>query len=61
MNHVSRWVVGLLMAAFGLLALYVASRTDDTVMYYTSILFFIATVLFNFWQIGQAVGRKSDD
>lgn len=54
MPDMSRWFVGLMMAVTGLFALYLASRAAEPVMYYTGIGFFVATVLFNFYQIGQA-------
>ena len=54
MPDVGRWIVGLMVAGVGLFALYLASRAEDAVMYYTGIGFFIASVLFNFLQIKQA-------
>ncbi|MGE5442454.1 MAG: hypothetical protein ACM3Q0_05290 [Bacteroidota bacterium] len=54
MPDVGRWVVGFMVAGIGLFALYLASRAEDAVMYYTGIGFFIASVLFNFLQIKQA-------
>ena len=54
MPHVGRWIVGFMLAGIGLFALYLASRAEDAVMYYTGIGFFIASVLFNFLQIKQA-------
>ena len=35
MPDVGRWTVGLMIAGVGLFALYLASRAEDTVMYYT--------------------------
>ena len=58
-KDLGRWVVGLLAAIIGLLALYIASKTEDTVMYYTGIFFFIGTVLFNFLQIKQVFDQQS--
>ena len=54
MPDVGRWVVGFMVAGIGLFALYLSSRAEDAVMYYTGIGFFIASVLFNFLQIKQA-------
>lgn len=54
MPDVGRWVVGFMVAGIGLFALYLASRAENAVMYYTGIGFFIASVLFNFLQIKQA-------
>ena len=54
MPDVGRWVVGLMIAGVGLFALYLASRAEDTVMYYTGIGFFVASVVFNFYQVKQA-------
>jgi hypothetical protein len=59
MPDVGRWVVGFMMAVIGLFALYLASRAEDAVMYYTGIGFFIASVLFNFLQIKQAYDETS--
>jgi hypothetical protein len=54
MPDVGRWIVGFMVATVGLFALYLASRAEDPVMYYTGISFFVASVLFNFYQIKQA-------
>jgi hypothetical protein len=59
MHDVGRWVVGFMVAFIGLFALYLASRAGDPVMYYAGIVFFIASVLFNFYQIKQAYDEKS--
>jgi hypothetical protein len=59
MHDVGRWVVGMMVAGIGLFALYLASRAGDPIMYYTGIGFFIASVLFNFYQIKQAYDEKS--
>lgn len=59
MPDVGRWVVGTLMAIIGLFALFIASRTTDAVLYYTGIAFFVATVLFNFYQIKQVYDENS--
>ena len=58
-NNIGRWVVGVLAAIVGLLALYIASRAEDSTMYYTGIFFFIGTVLFNFLQIKQVFDQSS--
>ncbi len=54
-----RWIFGALAAIVGLLALYIASRADEPMMYYTGIFFFIGTVLFNFLQIKQVFDKQS--
>ena len=59
MPDVGRWTVGLMIAGVGLFALYLASRAEDTVMYYTGIAFFIASVLFNFHQVKQAYDENA--
>jgi len=59
MPDVGRWVVGLMVAVIGVFALYLASRATDPVMYYTGIGFFVAGVLFNFYQIKQVYDEKS--
>lgn len=59
MPDVGRWVVGFMTVVIGLFALYLASRASDEVMYYTGIAFFIASVLFNFYQIKQVYDEKS--
>ena len=59
MPDVGRWVVGFMVAVVGLFALYLASRAEDSVMYYTGISFFVASVLFNFYQIKQAYDGPS--
>ena len=59
MPDVGRWTVGLMIAGVGLFALYLASRAEDTVMYYTGIAFFVASVLFNFYQVKQAYDENS--
>lgn len=41
-KDLGRWVVGLLAAIIGLIALYIASKTEDDVMYYTGIFFLSA-------------------
>lgn len=58
-KHLGRWVVGLLAAIVGLCALIMASRTEEAVMYYTGIFFFIGTVLFNFLQVKQVFDAQS--
>jgi hypothetical protein len=59
MHDIGRWVVGFMVAVIGLFALYLASRAGDPVMYYTGISFFIASVLFNFYQIKQTYDEQS--
>ncbi len=59
MPDVGRWVVGLMIAGVGLFALYLASRAEDTIMYYTGLGLFVASVLFNFYQVKQAYDGNS--
>jgi hypothetical protein len=59
MDDVGRWVVGFMVAGIGLFALYLASRAEDSVMYYAGIGLFVASVLFNFLQVKQAYDEKS--
>lgn len=58
-KDLGRWVVGVLVAIVGLVALYLASKAEDSVMYYTGIFFFIGSVLFNFMQIKQVYDAQS--
>lgn len=58
MPDVGRWVVGLMVGVVGLFALYLASRAADTTMYYAGIGLFVASVLFNFYQIKQAYDEQ---
>jgi len=59
MPDVGRWVVGFMVAGIGVFALFLASRAEDPVIYYTGIAFFVASVLFNFLQIKQAYDEPS--
>ena len=59
MPDVGRWTVGLMIAGVGLFALYLASRAEDTIMYYTGIGMFVASVLFNFYQVKQAYDENA--
>ncbi len=59
MPNLGRWIIGLMVAGIGLFALYLASRSEDAVMYYTGIGFFVASVLFNFLQIKQVYDEQS--
>ena len=59
MPNLGRWIVGMMVAGIGLFALYLASRSEDAVMYYTGIGFFVASVLFNFLQIKQVYDEQS--
>jgi hypothetical protein len=58
MPDISRWVIGTMVAVVGLFALYLASRADDPIMYYTGLGFFVASVLFNFMQIKQVFDHR---
>ena len=59
MPDVGRWTVGLMIAGVGLFALYLASRAEDTIMYYTGVGMFVASVLFNFYQVKQGYDENS--
>lgn len=59
MPNVGRWVVGFMVALIGVFALFISSRAEDLMMYYTGIVFFIASVLFNFLQIKQSYDEQS--
>lgn len=59
MPDIGRWMVGMMIAGVGLFALYLASRAEDTIMYYTGIGLFVASVLFNFYQVKQAYDENS--
>ena len=59
MPHLDRWIVGGLVMVIGLLGLYLASRADEVIMYYTGLALFGGGVLFNFFQIKQAYKKKS--
>jgi hypothetical protein len=43
-----------MVAVIGVFALYLSSRAEDSIMYYTGIAFFVASVLFNFYQLKHA-------
>lgn len=58
MHSVGRWVVGFMMAIVGIFALYLASRAHDSIMYYTGIGLFVASVLFNFNLIKQVFDEQ---
>lgn len=59
MPEVGRWVVGVMVTLVGLFALFIASRTHEPFMYYTGIGFFVASVLFNFYQVKQTYDAQS--
>lgn len=61
MPHLDRWVVGGLVMVIGLFGLYLASRADEAIMYYTGLALFVGAVLFNFFQIKQAYKKKAGD
>jgi hypothetical protein len=61
MPHLDRWIVGGLVMVIGLFGLYLASRADETIMYYTGLALFGGGVLFNFFQIKQAYKKKSNE
>ena len=58
MAHSDKWIVGCLVAAFGLGGLFLAAQAVDDVMYAMGILVFVGSVLFNFLQIKDAYDRK---
>ncbi|MCB9957885.1 MAG: hypothetical protein H6843_04635 [Rhodospirillaceae bacterium] len=55
-----RWVTGALIAALGLLALFMASRAHDDMMYFFGLMIFGFAVLFDFGLIARYVGRPTD-
>lgn len=57
--NLSRWVIGVLVAIFGLGALLLASRAEQPIMYYSGLIFFIGSVLFNFQQIKQTYDEQA--
>ena len=58
MPYLERWIIGFMVAAIGISGLYVASLSSDSVMYVTGILFFVAAVAFNFYQINTVFEEK---
>lgn len=54
MPNVDRWIAGILIAGIGLYGLVVASRAHEHTTYYIGIAIFVASLVFNFWQINQA-------
>ena len=59
MPDIGRWMVGMMIAGVGLFALYLASRAEDSIMYYVGIGLFVASVLFNFYQVKQTYDENS--
>jgi FtsH-binding integral membrane protein len=57
-RHLGRWIIGGLVAVIGLVALFLASRAEETAMYYSGLAFFIGSVLFNFLQIKQVFDEQ---
>lgn len=51
MSTVSRWISGAIAAAVGLVALFLASRATEDVMYYTGLAVFLASVFYNYYQV----------
>lgn len=43
----------------GLFGLYLASRADEAIMYYTGLALFAGAVFFNFFQIKRAYKKKA--
>lgn len=58
MPHLDRWFVAILVMAIGLFGLYLASRADEQIMYYTGLALFVGGVLFNFFLIKHAYIHK---
>lgn len=58
MANLGRWFVGAMVAVIGVFALILASRTEEPVMYYSGLGFFVASVLFNFLQIKQVYDER---
>lgn len=54
MANVDRWIAGILIAGIGLYGLVVASRAHEHTTYYIGIGIFVASLVFNFYQINQA-------
>ena len=61
MPHLDRWIVGGLVMVIGLFGLYLASRADEAIMYYTGLALFGGGVLFIFFQIKQAYKQKNSN
>ena len=57
-----RWVIGALISALGLLALFMASRAgNDSGVYLFGLLIFVFSVLFVFGLIGRYVGHHKEE
>jgi membrane protein YdbS with pleckstrin-like domain len=48
MGNIGGWILGGLIAAVGLIALFMAAHADDGLMYYVGLIVFVFAVLFNF-------------
>lgn len=57
MQHLDRWVVAVLVLGIGIFGLYLSSRADDDIMYYTGLGLFIGGILFDFFLINQAYSK----
>lgn len=53
MNGVSSWILGAFLVVFGIVGLFLSSRAEDSVFYYTGLLFFGFAVLFIFGLIAR--------
>lgn len=53
------WVLGGLIAFFGLLGLFLASRALDGTVYWVGLLAFLFSIFFNFNLIVSHTGQKS--
>jgi predicted membrane channel-forming protein YqfA (hemolysin III family) len=61
MSDTTRWICGAVVCVFGLIALFLASRATDDVMYYTGLMIFLASVLFNFILVKRFYDHKEGD
>ncbi|GEM_PF-5918574 len=60
MNSVVSWSLGIVMAAFGILSFYAASKAMDGIFYSVTLTFFAFSVFFIFVLIHNGAGQKSD-
>lgn len=58
MADLERWVVGIMIAGIGLYGLVVSSRSHDSTMSFIGIAIFIASIIFNFYQIDKTYKEK---
>ena len=48
MGNIGGWILGGLIGAVGLVALFMAAHADDGLMYYVGLIVFVFAILFNF-------------